>query len=401
MKQTWQSLLALTGATLLPLSNVANAGIVTADGTDIIIGTKGNVSVKQGNDFEFKLSGRLQWDYTNFNGVFNNDRRGSETELRRGRIKATSKFFKKYELGLQIDIDQDDGQATFNDAFIKYTGWDFADLWVGRFKEPFGLEALTSSKWISTQERSILFNSGAVDQGRPETGIMLSGGGSNYTWALGLFDDGQEDANGEDDYALTGRVTFNPIKDDNQLVHLGLAYSDRNLDNQDFRVRDRLGVRGANRSVLFDARPIDERQQLGLEAAYQRGPFSVQAEYIDVKTDSADAAIEDPEVDGYYVQFNYTITGEKRQYKGGKFDKIKPKGRLGALELVAKYETLEADLDDGLSDPEFEVITVGFNYYIGNVKVVLNYVDADTDNVQGNEDNDDGDAVTARLQYVF
>ena len=115
-------------------------------------------------------------------------------------------------------------------------------------------------------------------------------------------------------------------------------------------------------------------------------------------------AMGDVDVKGSYIQVSYIMTGESRGYKGkaGKFDKVKPKGPMGAWELVAKYEDGELDIDAEASETEYELMTLGINWYATkNVKFMLNYLDADTDHANKAGDEGDGDAVAFRAQYVF
>ena len=108
---------------------------------------------------------------------------------------------------------------------------------------------------------------------------------------------------------------------------------------------------------------------------------------------------------------SYFLTGESRGYKGGvgKFDKVKPNGPRGAWELVAKYEDGEIDPDNQASESEYEILTLGVNWYAtNNVKFMLNYLDIDTDNFDSEDGTpletlgeEDGNAISLRAQYAF
>ena len=127
------------------------------------------------------------------------------------------------------------------------------------------------------------------------------------------------------------------------------------------------------------------------------------------------ASCSDIDFDGYYVQATYTLTGETRGYKtqGAYFDKLKPSSPFGAWEVVARYEDVEVDNDNigngGLlanrSDTyDAEKWLIGLNWYVNNnVRFMLNYIDAEVDEAvaQGDGDDDDGDAVSFRAQYVW
>ena len=135
------------------------------------------------------------------------------------------------------------------------------------------------------------------------------------------------------------------------------------------------------------------------------GPLSLQGEYRRADFDAGDAGTpSDVDVEGSYIQASYILTGESRGYKGkaGKFDKVKPKGPMGAWELVAKYEDGELDIKTEAEETEYELLTLGLNWYANkNVKFMLNYLDADTDHANKAGDEDGGQAMSFRAQYVF
>ena len=421
------------------------------------VSTSGGLKVKdksKGNEFEF--SGRLMYDYDFFDDVFtDNGESQSEGEWRRTRITASGKVKNDWKYKFTINVDDQDEAADVNTAYLQYTGFDPLAITIGKFKEPFSLERLTSSKWISAIERSMLqdFLGGNLGAGQSDTGgVQISGyheEASNLNWAIGVFDDGSEDEDGEDNYGFTGRITMTPYFGDNHFLHLGAAYSMREIEDR-VRYRSRLGVHTADdgRPTFADAY-VDDVDQFGLEFAYVNGRFSLQSEYMDVSADGGDihkdprerkttfdedldgacyadtnnsgeadngdlgTSCDDIDFDGYYVQAAYTLTGETRGYetKGAKFDKIEPSGDFGAWELVARYEDVDVDNDNvdkiaGNGETyDAEKLVVGINWYVNkNVKFMLNYIDAEVDKelAQGEDDkDDDGDAVSFRAQYVW
>ena len=100
------------------------------------------------------------YDYDSFDGMWNeatsgDDDTASESEFRRTRVTLKGTSGKSWAYKMTIDIEgNEDGGAEIDTAYLAYKGL----LMVGRFKAPFGLEELTSSKWISTIERSAPLN---------------------------------------------------------------------------------------------------------------------------------------------------------------------------------------------------------------------------------------------------
>ncbi|MNN72710.1 Porin P precursor [compost metagenome] len=123
--------------------------------------------------------------------------------------------------------------------------------------------------------------------------------------------------------------------------------------------------------------------------------------------EAKEAGREDIEADGYYVQLAYTLTGEARDYKLGKFDKIKPANKgLGAWEVFYRYDNITAEDDNGafanIDDVEAKVHNLGVNWYANEaVKIGGYYVKASVDNATNSVGDDDGDGFVMRAQYVF
>ena len=135
----------------------------------------------------------------------------------------------------------------------------------------------------------------------------------------------------------------------------------------------------------------------------------------------------DIEMDGFYLQAAYTLTGETRGYKGGSgaFAAIKPKNEGGAWEVVARYEDADIDIPGRSLSADLERMVLGVNWYVNkNVKFMLNYVDSEVDGCSETArtftaddgtvptdhghtykikkcNNDDGQAFSLRGQYVF
>ena len=392
---------------------------------DYEIKTDTGLAIHHKDGSHFKFGGRIQTDYNFSDGVFNQKGGGnsSEGELRRVRLGVEGAYKHDWKYKLTVDINDQDDEASVDEGYIQYVGFKPFAVTVGKAKEPFSLERQTSSKWISTIERNMIINSvSGLAAGQPDfAGIMLSGYHQDWyhlNWAGGIFDDGHEDANGDDSYAFTGRITVAPQFNDH-LVHLGLAYSRRDLEGKPNTIASRLGIHTAARVTLGSSEGVDDVDQIGVEAAYQYKAFSVQGEYYDFSMDGAEdlnnlgTSYNDLDLDGYYVQAAYTLTGEPRTYKfkGAKFDRIKPQGKYGAWELVARFETMEVD-DNQFDDIEADKYTLGVNWYFNDhVKLMANYINAELDNYAGDaqlEDEirqrggeDDGDAFSLRMQYVW
>ena len=339
---------------LLLITHFLHAGVVTTDGSDLVVNLKGPVGIKttDGN-YSVKLGGRIQWDYNyaKLNDVADED----DFSLRRARLYLSGNV-NDWSYKVQFNVGNDMG-GTHEDLYIRYNGWGkHAVVTIGNQNEPFGLEQLESSKDISYLERSAVTE--AYAPGRRE-GILLSGQRGDFTYALGVFeDDGEGDGT-----AVTGRVTYAPIKSADHVLHFGVAHSNRDQD-------------------------IDI---IGVEVAYTKGPYHIQSEFISSEENNATR-------EGVYLQAGWIITGETRPYKNGVFKRIKPGNSLGAWEVVFRYEDGDgAYSDEELGSTDATSYGVGVNYYLNRfIRIGATFTEA-----KDNINNDDGSEFRTRIQIVL
>ena len=240
-----------------------------------------------------------------------------------------------------------------------------------------------------------------------------------------IIDEGNEDVDTQDTYSIALRAggAFGLFEEaDESFIHGAISYATRDLGDQGtvgFETEGGVHALAGDIKVQDDAEfETDDADQIGVEGAFVYGPWSVQGEYYDVSFDgdtngAGDISDTDVDVSAFYILGSWFITGESRasNYKSnvGKFDKIKPKGTNGAWEVVAKYEDGEVDPDNQNSESEYELLTLGVNWYAtNNVKFMLNYLDIDTDNWDSEDGvplsalgEEDGNAVSFRAQYAF
>jgi len=350
------------------ISNV-QAGTVTSDGSDLVISTQSGLLVKTTNKkASFQLGGRIQYDYNYAEKNSINDE--SDFDVRRARLFVKGQYGDwAYKSQFNLGESGDSGSGTVEDLYIQYKGWgQTAKLTIGRAKEPFGLEELVSSKDISILERSAMTE--RYVPGRNE-GIQINGASGMVNYAVGLYEGGPNgDGKGSREarqVAFTGRLAAAPIKEKDRVVHLGLAYTDRGPDS-------------------------DLDNALGIEAAASFGPFHLQTEYFSGDTTS------ESNINGYYLQAGWIVTGESRPYKGGKFKRVKPKASSGAWEVVARYESGDGDFGDvELGETDATAYTANLNWYATtNTRLGMSYAEG-----RSNVNDDEGKEFRARIQYVF
>ncbi len=359
----------------------------------------GGLKVTQG-DNGFEIGGALMWDVDRFEGLHNhldpdNGDWTNQSELRRARINLEGHIGDEWHAKVQLDFSDSLGTVDVDDALVVYSGWDVADINIGQTKEPFGLENLTSSKYTTFIERSMV--SGAFSPGR-QPGIGLSGRiKKRLTWTIGAFEATSSET-GSDTYAVTGRITYVPWRRDAGIIHLGIAGSSRDMGGTIYRIDETAEVHTAREFVDSAEIQADSLALLGFELAVGLGPFSLQAEYMRADVDAAVGA--DADYDGYYIQASYFVTGDRRPYKKGVFGKVKPQGKSGALELAARYSYLDArDNQVGVAAAN---TVLGVTYYFNRqIRVMGNYIATRLSEDEGTEEEGTGNAISLRLQFLF
>ena len=343
----------------------AAAGVVQADETSGF-----NLKAGSGITFKsadgtasFRVGGRLQWDYDSTDSDISG--KSDDFDVRRARIFFQGKYL-DWAFKAQFNLaESGTGGGSAEDLYLRYTGFGkMARITVGKQKEPFGFEQLTSSKDISSLERSALTEFYAPGR---NAGVQLHGAGDNWTYGLGVF---EAAGNGSDDFgntAITGRVTYAPIQTDDLVLHLGAGFTSRDA-----------------------ALPANETDAYNIELAAASGPFHTQAEYFNADTGGVD-------VDGYYIQAGWILTGESRPYSNGVFKRVKPSSSKGAWEAVLRYEDGYGKFSDvGLGTTEGQQTTVGINYYPNNaVRLGLSYMEGKQ------ASGEKGKEIRARMQFVF
>ncbi len=295
------------------------------------------------------------------------------------------------EIDGSYKIEGDKKEANLGDLYVRYNGARRFEAQAGRFKEPFSLERLTSYSALNVSERSVVTS--AFAPGR-STGLQVGQFRKSGTWALGVFTD---EPDGGSTRAVTGRITRAPVRSDAGVLHLGIAASWRDLDDERFQIRDEGEVFSADnviRSPRFDAR---DSWLGGLELAWASGPLTLTAEGMTQSVQRTGG--ERWQFSGAYLQASLFLTDDQRVYSRGEFKRVKPQSHGGAWELVVRHSAV--DLRQRGLGAEASVTAVGLNYYLGEaLQLRVNYL---LPEISGNTlmADPDGDAATLRAVFRF
>jgi phosphate-selective porin OprO/OprP len=357
------------------------------DGAFTLESANGNNSIQ--------LTGRMHLDYRNIDSdgmisgasstaftASDKDTASSadQYELRRARLGFKGKFAKYFNYEVVGNLP---GTATIDVAYLDFAKYDQVQLRVGKFKQPFGLEQLTSSNNIDFMERSY------VDQTVPakKLGTMIFGElkpGITYAGSAFQMNDTENDITSED-MSYAGRTTVNFAElmgNKEAILHLGLAgYNNswsvrptsssgsggastsgtllsyrtpgRGLNNI-FRAQ----IQGSSMAASVQSGASDntasvDSKAYGLEAIAAYKSIKLQGEYTqgDYYANFLDQASVGLDNKAYYGEVMWLVSGENYSsaYKKGAFSSIKPNKNfdldnftgMGAWELGLRYEAYE------------------------------------------------------------
>jgi phosphate-selective porin OprO/OprP len=331
---------------------------------------------------KIKVSGDLMLDHDNFESGFLEDGDSSQklSEIRRASLSFKTELMDNWKAKLKIGFS--DNNAEIKDAYIKYKGWEWADLTIGKQKEGFGLEKLAHSRDALMIERTLVTS--ALAPGR-SLGINLSGGEAVYNWQLGYF---QPDEN-ESATAITGRFSWLPWREKNELVHIGLAFSERDLDGNEFRINEKMEVHTSDSLIEGEKSFANKESLQGIEFLWQQAGFTAMAEWQQAKITDTDNVEYDYR--GGYLQMSYQLSGDNRKYKMGELGKVTTSG----WEFTSRYSQFKLVEEAN----EVKIYSVGANYTVNdNLKFMGNFIKAkQLDDNKLSSDN----AISLRIQYSF
>ncbi|MFQ5792007.1 MAG: OprO/OprP family phosphate-selective porin [Acidobacteriota bacterium] len=340
--------------------------------------------------FSFRFGGRIQNDWAFASGDDDVEAAVGDlvggTEFRRARLYVQGTVHRRVEFKTQFDFAG--GNVVFKDVYIGVTKLPgLGGIRIGHFKEPFSLEELTSSKYITFLERSLP----SIFYPSRNTGLMVHNrvAGQRASWALGVFKEvgGSGNVANEDDYIFTARITGLPwFKEGGRyMLHLGGSYSFRSPNEDQIRYRQRPEVHLSPRFVDTKTFEADSVNLFDLEVSLVAGPLSAQGEYLTSLVDAPDAG--DPAFRAFYLQASYFLTGENRAYSrsSAAFSRVKVRknlgadGGAGAWEVAVRYSKLDLE-EEGVTGGELSDVTVGLNWHLNPVtRFMFNYVFADRD----------------------
>ena len=366
---------------------------------------------QRGPELKLVLGGFIQvnfedGDVSAFEGRFGQTAIKDRFRLRRARINLTGDYAEQFDFKLEGDFGQSDGTSgnrtafSATDIWVNYHQFPAAQVKIGQYKAPFGLEQLTPDTQLLTIERTLPTGAitpdrqiGAELWGKPFTSIWPEQK-DLLTYYAGIFNGNGRNitVNDNNNFMFVGRLELQPLKDvfgkGSFLKFGGDVLNSRDEQGVNISQSSNLLVNSDGSLSPFVLPSADERTAWSVDAWLRMGPFDLIGEYLQEHVEGRTVngvppAFSNFTTDGFYVTGAYYFIPKK-------------------LQAVVQWQYLNPGQkgNDGLYS-----ILGGLNYYIhgDDLKFMVNYVHTWSDFRQANPEfgEDQFDEVLGRFQVMF
>ena len=366
---------------------------------------------QRGPELKLVLGGFIQvnfedGDVSAFEGRFGQTAIDDRFRLRRARINLTGDYAEQFDFKMEGDFGQSDGTSgnrtafSATDIWVNYHQFPAAQVKIGQYKAPFGLEQLTPDTSLLTIERTL--PTGAITPDR-QIGAELWGKPFTSFWPeqkdlltyyAGIFNGNGRNitVNDNNNFMFVGRLELQPFKDvfgkGSFLKFGGDVLNSRDEQGVNISQSSNLLVNDDGSLSPFVLPSADERTAWSVDAWLRMGPFDLIGEYLQEHVEGRTVngvppAFSNFTTDGFYVTGAYYFIPKK-------------------LQAVVQWQYLNPGQrgNDGLYS-----ILGGLNYYIhgDDLKFMVNYVHTWSDFRQANPEfgEDQFDEVLGRFQVMF
>ena len=301
-------------------------------------------------------------------------------ELRRARLYGKGDCILLLPVSYELEIGYIPDEFYLEQSYLAFKPIPYVgEFKGGQFQAPMGLDMINSSRDLTFMEPAAPLQALApgvnagVQIGKPVLDRRAS-------WRLGLFTDGVGhdfgDASGDYGRAIfrfTGLPWDHPgtnAFDGPGLLHVGVSANVLYSSSSSVRYQARPESHLAPHVVDTGNIDADGALATGVEAAWVRGPFSLQGEYLHSWVRENNGHV--PEFHGAYVTASWFLTGESRPYdrSDGTFGRVIPRhdfafreGGWGAWELAARLSHIDLVSGD-VHGGRTSIFMAGVNWYL-------------------------------------
>ncbi len=358
--------------------------------------------VPGGPEIKLVLGGFIQanledGDVSAFEGRFGLNALKDRFRLRRARINLSGEFAENFDFKIEGDFENSD-----TDIFINWHQFPEAQIKVGQWKAPFGLEQITPDTKLFMIERSL--PTVALTPER-QIGVQLWGKPFANVWPdqkdlvtyyAGIFNGNGRNVNTNDNnnFMYVGRLELLPwhgklLGQESSLKLGGDVLNSRDDTGTNIAPSGNLKVNADGSLSSFSLPGAAERTGWSLDAWLNIGPFDLIGEYLSEDVNGRTVSgvapgFADFDPSGWYVQGTYFLIPKK-------------------LQAAVRWE--ELDPDQVASGDGIRSITGGLNYYIHGdaIKLMVNYIHTWSDFREAHPEfgDDQFDEVIGRVQVMF
>src|SRR6266480_281555 len=365
---------------------------------------------QRGSEIKLVLGGFIQVNFEDndafaFNGNFGQSAIKDRFRLRRARVNLTGDFAEQFDFKMEGYFGQNDGTNNNRTAFsgtdiwLNWHQFPGAQIKIGQYKAPFGLDQLTPDTSLYTIERTL--PTGAITPDR-QIGIELWGKPFTKIWPeqkdlltyyAGIFNGNGKNTtvNDNNNFMYVGRLESTLFKDvfgKGSFLKLGADILN-SRDDKGTNISQSLNLLVNSDGSLspFVLPGADERTAWSVDAWLKMGPFDLIGEFLQERVHPRSAngppGFDRFTTDGFYVTGGYYLIPKK-------------------LQAVVQWQHLNPGQkgNDGISS-----IVGGLNYYIrgDDLKLMVNYFHTWSDIRQANPEfgQDQFNEVIARMQLMF
>jgi len=321
------------------------------------------------------------------------------SRVSRGRLFASGEFGESIKY--KMEVNKSTGSSVeLTDAYIQFVPKNSKfKVKVGQFKTHNSMEEETSSRFTTTLERGAYTDAFGLDR---RIGVSVNMSDKNYGVDVGVFGTNVEtDSGNEEGYALAARGYFNPILTDDTVAHLGASFRHRNQGDSeaDIRYRQRPYTNVTSTRIIDAGRFAESDNLYAGEAVFIKNNFWAAGEYTLLGANGSEGN-EDADFSGGYIEVGYVIGG-RQTYKGGRLNRPEVdnpigEGGMGALSLVARYDTL--DLEDGPYLGQLDTFVLGADWWATKqARLGLNFFNVEAEDGV----SESGTGVLGRLSIDF
>jgi phosphate-selective porin OprO/OprP len=301
-------------------------------------------------------------------------------------------------------------KSQWKDVNVNLKYFKKAQIQIGKFKVPFGLDELTGVTHNDFVYRSLGAN--YLAPGR-DIGVMSHGSFFKHglTYAAGVFNHDGDNAKSKNiaggGHTLAARVTTTPFRrlTTSSLggINVGSAFTFSQLSDDAYQPNGLRGRTVMTQDTFYESVYVKgHRRRWEADGDWTNGAFAARSEFYWVSDDRlgqglGDESLSDARARAWYVTGTWVLTGEDKR-RPVKAAEPFAQGGIGAIEVAARYERMwfdstPAGQDAPLRNPRADTIypsgdrafTIGLNWTLNRfTKIQINGIREHVEDPQRN-----------------